>query len=343
MNELVSIVMPCRNEAAHVEQAVGDALAQVLHGFDIEVLVAVGPSTDGTRAIVEKLAQRDPRVVPVENPAGVVPHGLNAAIRRSKGAFIVRMDAHSRYPPDYVATLIDALVRTGADNVGGVWETVPANGSDKAWAIAKVLSSPMGVGNARFRLGVRAEREVDTVPYGCFRRELFDRVGFFDEELVRNQDDEHNGRIIHAGGRIVLLPQVVVRYFARDRLGKLWRMYREYGLFKPLVNIKLGMPATVRQFAPPLLVAALAGLPILGLWHHGLLLAWGGLVLLYLSAVCAVSLHIAWKGRRPLAAGWLCCAFPCVHLAYGTGYLEGLFRFTLLGRRIRPERIRTNR
>lgn len=340
---LVSIVMPCRNEAAHVEPAIRDALAQVQRGFTIEVLVAVGPSTDGTRALVDQVATDDPRVRIVDNPAGVVPHGLNAAIRLAQGDFIVRMDAHSRYPSDYVANLTEALVRTGADNVGGVWDTVPANGSHKAWAIARVLSSPLGVGNARFRLGTREEMEVDTVPYGCFRRELFDRIGFFDEELVRNQDDEHNGRIRKAGGRIVLLPQVVIQYVSRDHLTKLWRMYREYGLFKPLVNIKLGLPATARQFAPPLFVAALIGLPVVGLLHGGFFLAWTGLVLLYMAVTCAVSLRIAIRGRRPQALVWLGLAFACVHLAYGFGYLEGLVRFTLLRRRIRPENVRTNR
>lgn len=343
MSTLVSIVMPCRNEADHVAHAIRDALAQERRGFDIEVLVAVGPSRDDTHAIVERIAREEPAVRLVENPAGVVPHGLNAAIRQARGAYIVRLDAHSRYPKDYVAVLVEGLERLHADNVGGVWETVPANGSDKAWAIARVLSSPLGVGNAHFRLGTTGERAVDTVPYGCFRRELFDRVGYFDEDLVRNQDDEHNGRILRAGGRIMLLPQVVIRYYSRDRLGKLWRMYREYGLFKPLVNLKLGKPATLRQFAPPLFVLALLGLPLLAPLHAWIAPAWVALVSVYLFTVTLVALRIAIGGGRLAALPWLLLAFPTVHVAYGVGYLQGLLRFTLMRRKVRPSDVPTNR
>ena len=149
MSHRVTIIIPCRNEAAHVDHAVSDALAQERRGFDIEVLVAVGPSEDDTQGIVERIAAKNPEVVLVENPAGVVPHGLNAAIRLATGDFIVRMDAHSRYPNDYVAVLTEALDRLHADNTGGVWETLPANGSNKARAIAQVVSSPQGVVNAR--------------------------------------------------------------------------------------------------------------------------------------------------------------------------------------------------
>jgi GT2 family glycosyltransferase len=322
---------------------VRDALAQERRGFDIEVLVAVGPSEDDTHAIVERIAAAHPEVVLVENPAGVVPHGLNAAIRLSTGKFIVRMDAHSRYPQDYAATLTEALDRLGADNVGGVWETLPANDGDKAWSIAQVLSSPLGVGNAMFRLGVEGEREVDTVPYGCFRRELFDRVGYFDEELIRNQDDEHNGRIIKAGGRIMLLPQVRIQYYGRDRIGKLWRMYREYGLFKPLVNLKLGAPATLRQFAPPLFVLALFGLPWLAFVHPFFGMCWLALAGAYLLVVIAVAVRIATSGSRMSAFPWLVLSFFTVHVAYGVGYLQGVMRFMLLRRRVRPADIRTNR
>lgn len=343
MSFIVSVVMPCRNEAAHVENAVLDALAQERRGFEVEVLVAVGPSDDDTRAIVQRLAMAHPEVHFVENPAGVVPHGLNAAIRASHGRFIVRMDAHSRYPKDYVATLVEALDRLRADNVGGVWETLPANGSDEAWAIAQVLSSGLGVGNAMFRLGVGEEREVDTVPYGCFRRELFDRIGFFDEELVRNQDDEHNGRIIRAGGKIMLLPQVRVQYFPRDRMRKLWRMYRDYGFFKPLVNIKLGAPATVRQFVPPLFVLALVGLPPLALWQPYFGRAWGAMVMVYLFVIFLAASRIVLRGHRISAWPWVAIGFACVHLAYGMGYWQGLIRFSLLGGRVRPESVRTNR
>ncbi len=339
----VSIIMPCRNEGPYIEHAITDALAQERRGFELEVLVAVGPSTDETYGIVERLCAQHPEVSLVENPAGVVPHGLNAAIRAAKGDFIVRMDAHSRYPKDYVAVLTEALDRLDADNVGGVWKTLPANDSSKAWAIATALSSRLGVGNAMFRLGVAGEREVDTVPYGCFRRDLFDRIGYFDEELVRNQDDEHNGRIISAGGRIMLLPQVVIDYYPRDRIRKLWRMYREYGLFKPLVNIKLGAPATVRQFVPPLFVLAVLGLPLLGIFSVLAFWAWVGICCVYATTVVLVSAKATWRCGRPSEFLWLLVSFVTIHMAYGIGYLQGVVRFMVLRKRVRIEDIGTNR
>jgi len=343
MSQLVSIVMPCRNESGHLADAVRDAFAQQRRGFDLEVLIAVGPSTDGTEALAERLRTGHPGLRVLPNPAGVVPHGLNAAIRAARGGIIVRMDAHSRYPPDYVAALVEALDRTGADNVGGVWETVPADGSDLAWAIARALSSPLGVGNALFRLTPTEEREVDTVPYGCWRRSLFDRIGFFDEELLRNQDDEFNGRTIRNGGRIVLVPGVRIRYTARKDLRRLWRMYREYGLFKPLVNRKLGAPATARQFVPPLFVLALLGLPLLAPFVPMAAIAWCMMVTIYVVIVAVVSARIAFGEGRPGALPWLLAAFACVHLAYGAGYLQGLWRFTIARRTMRPTDLATNR
>ncbi|HQZ42321.1 MAG TPA: glycosyltransferase, partial [Flavobacteriales bacterium] len=157
MKPVVSIIMPCRNEGPFIELAIHDALAQERGEFELEVLVAVGPSTDDTHAKVLALSKSHAEVHLIENPAGVVPHGLNAAIRGSKGKYIVRLDAHSRYPNNYVTTLIDALERLNAENVGGVWDTLPANDSNKAWAIAQVLSSSLGVGNAHFRTGTDAE------------------------------------------------------------------------------------------------------------------------------------------------------------------------------------------
>lgn len=343
MSRLVSIVMPCRNEADHLAHAVDDAFAQERDGLELEVLLAVGPSTDGTELIARTLKDRYADLHVLPNPQGVVPYGLNAAIRAAHGDVIVRMDAHSRYPANYVAALVRALDRTGADNVGGVWETVPADDSDQAWAIARALSSPLGVGNALFRLGTTEECEVDTVPYGCWRRSLFDRIGLFDVELLRNQDDEFNGRIIRHGGRIVMLPGVRIRYTARKDLSRLWRMYREYGLFKPLVNRKLGAPATARQFVPPLFVLVLVGLPLLALFAPVFAVPWCAMLVLYLSVVALVSARIAFSGGRPRALPWMMAAFACTHLSYGIGYLQGIWRFLIIRRAMPPGDLATNR
>ena len=182
---------------------------------------------------------------------------MNLGIAAAGGSVIVRMDAHVEYPGRLHLRAGGPLERSGADNVGGVCQTLPAGDSAVAKAVAFGMSHPLGVGNSHFRIGTLEDRWVDTVPFGCYRREVFDRIGLFDEELVRNQDDEFNLRLIRHGGRILLSPRIVCKYFARDSLAKLWRMYYQYGYFKPLVVRKVGGVMTIRQLLPPLFVLSL--------------------------------------------------------------------------------------
>jgi GT2 family glycosyltransferase len=167
------------------------------------------------------------------------------------------LDAHTEFPQNYFTNLINNAEKLGADNVGGVVKTLPADFTVKANAIAIALSHIFGVGNSHFRVGAKTIKEVDTVPFGCFRRDIFNKIGLFDVDLIRNQDDEFNGRIIKNKGKIFLIPQIVVKYYARDTIEKVFKMFYQYGLFKPLVNKKLGMPTTIRQFLPVLFVSGL--------------------------------------------------------------------------------------
>jgi GT2 family glycosyltransferase len=191
-----------------------------------------------------------------------------------------------------------------------------------ARAIAIGMSHRFGVGNSHFRVGISEAREVDTVPFGCFRREVFARVGLFDEELIRNQDDEFNFRLITQGGRVVLLPDVSCRYFARRSLRQLARMYYQYGYFKPLVARKVGRVMTVRQLIPSLLVATVAGLAMASLWSSW---ARGSLLLLisvYLALVLAFSVTGLAQGVRCAVA--LTAVFPTLHFSYGVGFIRGI-------------------
>lgn len=241
------------------------------------------------------------------------------------------MDAHSIYPLDYWKVLVSKLAYHQADNVGGVWDTQPGADTDEARAIVLATSHPLGIGNARYRLANDQDSEVDTVPFGCFRRDLFDRIGYFDPQLVRNQDDEFNGRIIRNGGKIVLIPRVRIKYFARENRTKLARMFYQYGLFKPLVNLKLGSPATRRQFAPPVFVMSLVVLLMLGIWWRSFAMLLCLEMLLYASAVTVTSFALA--GSKGLSMFWhTFLTFPVIHFSYGTGYLLGICRFNILQR-----------
>lgn len=319
----ISIIIPCRNEAGYIANCLDSILASDYPQDQLEILVADGRSTDGTRELLADYCAQHASVRLLDNARGTTPAGLNVAIQASSGAIVIRMDAHVLYPPDYISRLVRGLEETGADNVGGVLETVPADNTPMARAIAFGMSHRFGVGNAHFRVGASERREVDTVPFGCFRREIFSRIGLFDEELIRNQDDEFNFRVISRGGRVLLLPDVSCRYFARRSLRQLARMYYQYGYFKPLVAQKIGRIMTVRQLVPALLVVALLGSALGSAWLpaarvlFSLILAAYGL-LVAVTAVEAARVH----GGHCATA--LAAVLPTLHFSYGIGFLLGV-------------------
>jgi glycosyltransferase involved in cell wall biosynthesis len=323
----VSIAIPCRNEAPYIAGCLGSILAGDYPLDRLEILVADGLSDDGTREILRTYAAEHSCVTVLDNHALSTPAALNLAIRSASGSVVVRMDAHVLYPPDYVRRLVEALEETGADNVGGVLETVPADDTSVARAIAMGLSHPFGVGNSHFRTGTRHRREVDTVPFGCYRRETFDRIGLFDEELVRNQDDELNFRLIASGGRILLLPEVTCRYFARRSFGQVARMYYQYGYFKPLVARKLGRVMTVRQLVPSMLIATLVGSASLSQWVPGAGAAFAVITAIYGGFVLVCSAAATGSDLRCGLA--LAAVFPTLHFSYGFGFIRGIYDHVL--------------
>jgi glycosyltransferase involved in cell wall biosynthesis len=320
---LVSVIVPCRNEERYIGPCLDSIVASDYPKERLEILIADGQSGDGTRRILERYSARDQRIRLIDNPAQTTPAGLNQAIRSASGTVIVRMDAHVLYPEHYIRSLVEALQETGADNVGGVLETIPSDLSARGRAIAIGLSHPFGVGNSHFRTGTDERREVDTVPFGCYRREVFDRIGLFDEELIRNQDDELNFRLLRLGGRVLLLPDVSSRYFARPSFAQVSRMYYQYGYFKPLVARKVGRVMTIRQLVPALLVTFLTVSAGISLWMPGAGAAFACIASLYLALVLACSLGAAGADLRCGAA--LTAVFPILHFSYGIGFLHGVY------------------
>ncbi len=331
----VSIVLPCRNEERYIGACLDSILATTYPLDRIELLVVDGMSDDRTREIVARYADRRDTIRLLENRRCITPAALNVGIRAATGEIIMRMDAHVVYPPQYILRLVGALQSSDADNVGGVLVTLPGDTSTMARAIAIGLAHPFGVGNAYFRIGVAAPRWVDSVPFGCFRREVFDRTGLFDEDLIRNEDEEFNLRLIKHGGRILLLPDVVSYYFARRSLPDLARMYYQYGYYKPLVAKKAYGVTTLRQLVPGLFVLALGMttvlapvLPVLGV---GVGVAATYLVALLACVAGAVRRH-GWRCALALAA-----VFPTVHFSYGFGSLRGAFDHLLQRRPTRHD------
>ncbi len=324
----VSIILPCRNEAGYIEPCLSSILRQEPPEGGFEVLVADGVSTDGTREFLETIAAREPRVRLLDNPGRIVSTGLNAALRAARGGVILRMDAHTDYAPDYMVQCLRVLRETGADNVGGPMRTTAD--SYRQRVIRAAFHSPFAVGGARSH-APDYEGEVDTVIYGCWRREVFDRVGLFDEELIRNQDDEHNLRLTRSGGRIYQSPRIRSSYHVRDSFGALFRQYLQYGYWKVLVIRKHRLPASWRHLAPAAFVAGLGVLLLAGAFQTTALLAGLGLLALYILAVLIASGITAARSEwRFLPA--LPLALTCFHLGYGYGFLRGALDFLVLRR-----------
>ena len=222
---MLSVICPIYNEEKYIAKCIESILAQDYPKDDIEVIFVDGRSTDNTREIVAKYIEEYPFIKLIDNDRKIVPTALNIGIRNSIGDIIIRIDAHAIFPINYFSELTKNLELLNAENVGGICRTLPINKSNVCESIAAVLSSRFGMGNSYFRIGASQIKQVDTVPFGCFRRELFNKIGYFDEELIRNQDDEFNGRIINNGGKIYLLPHIIIDYYARDTIGKVYKMF----------------------------------------------------------------------------------------------------------------------
>ena len=248
---MISLVCPIYNEEKYISGFIDSILQQDFPKDEMEILFIDGISTDQTRDIIKGYMEKHSDIHLLDNPHRYTPYALNIGIQAATGDIIIRLDAHAKYPQDYIKSLLRYKNELpNAQNVGGICVTLPCKDTNIAIAISKVLSSPFGMGNSYFRTGTDSIREVDTVPFGCFSKSLFERIGYFDTDLIRNQDDEFNGRIINNGGKIYLIPSIRIEYFSRDKISKIRRMFFQYGLYKPLVNKKLGAPATIRQFFP---------------------------------------------------------------------------------------------
>lgn len=318
----VSVVMPVLNEARHLADAVAAVFAQDWTG-SLELVIALGPSTDATDEIAQRLAAAEPRIRLVPNPSGRTASALNAAIAASTHEVVVRVDGHAELATDYVRTAVAALTQTGADNVGGVMAAAGRTPFERAVAIA--MTSPVGVGSAAFHVGGQAG-PAETVYLGVFRRTALQRVGGFDESFIRAQDWELNHRIRSTGGLVWFTPDLQVTYRPRSSVRALARQYAEYGRWRhavmrrhPETRWTLG---ALRYYAPPTLVVAIVASLVMGavgLVAGGPALWAMAIPLGYLVGVGGAGLLI---GRRDLAAALrVPVALATMHLSWGWGFL----------------------
>jgi len=320
----VSVVMPVRNEATFIARSLKAVLAQDYPSERMEVIVADGMSTDRTRQIVQSFQSQHPGVKLINNPGRIVPTGLNLAIEQAHGQVIVRVDGHCEIANDYIHHCVEHLLNDDVDGVGGPLETIGE--TPLAGVIARAMSSSFGVGGSAFRTKIGRTMLTDTVAFPAYTRTIVQRAGPFDEELVRNQDDEYNYRLRKMGAKILLASDVHCRYYSRSSLSSLWRQYFQYGYWKVRVIQKNPRQMRFRHFVPPLfvtvLIISLLMMPLLSV--SGFI--FGLVVASYLVGNLGASLLEA-RRTNGQSLTLLPAAFATLHLSYGLGFLVGLASF----------------
>jgi len=337
----ISIIIPCRNEKSHIREFLDSVFAQELDpGWELEILVADGMSNDGTREVLRDYMARASNVSLIDNPGRIVSTGLNAAIAASTGEIILRMDAHTTYAPDYIRQCVCVLNETGADMVGGPW--VAKGRGYLGQAIAAAFRSPFCGGGAKHR-DPNFEGEVEGAYLGCWRRDIFEKVGLFDPDLVRNQDDEFNFRLRRTGGRAWQSPRIKSSYTPRASFGRLFRQYLQYGFWRVVVIRKHRALVSLRHLVPTLFVTwillsvglmALTAVAGLSPVSSGIAVNLAIGLLLYAAACLIAALGFA-RSDHPLVVLLLPVVIAVHHIGYGLGFLLGILKFALSGSRLR--------
>ena len=333
----VTAVVAARNERDYIEPCVRSLLRQQEPPGGFEVIVADGMSDDGTREVLARLAQEDPRLRVIDNPRQITPTAFNAAIAASRGRYIAIMGAHARYPEDYLVRCLELAERLQADNVGGA--TTAEGTTYRQRAIAASHHSPFSVGGATWH-SLEYEGPASTVFGGFYRRDVFDRIGMFDESLVRDQDDEFNFRLERAGGKIWQSPAVRSWYTPRSTIGGVFRQYRQYGYWKTKVMQKHGRAPALRHYVPAVFVLGLALPALVAALAFAASLLWPGVEIVAMLAAgllgAGLALYAVVLGVATVSTaarhGWslapiLPPIFASYHFGYGIGFLQGLADF----------------
>lgn len=317
----ISVVMPIYNEEKYIENCIDSLLLQDYPQECMEWIFVDGMSSDRTRELIEAYIEKHPKLIKIlSNPNRTVPYAMNIGIKEARGKYIIRLDAHADYNTDYISKCVYYLDTTDADNVGGVAETKSKGFVGNA--IAKMLSSRFGVGNSEFRTNGESGY-VDTVPFGAFRREVFEKWGGYDERLTRNQDNEMNYRIRKNGGKIYLSSDIKLSYYCRDSIKSISDMAVKNGMWN-VITMKL-CPGSmgVRHFIPLAFLLSLIILPITSIIYHPIWWLFAFEMTLYFALDCLCSAKQA-SGIKEFIL--LVLLFPVFHITYGAGSLEGIMK-----------------
>ena len=322
----VSYVMPVLNEVEHIEAAVNSLTDQDYEG-PFEIILALGPSVDGTNAVIAEMSRIDPRIRSIPNEVGSTPAGLNVAIRASVNPIVIRVDAHSVLPRDYTRVAVRVLQESGADNVGGIMKAEGKTSFEKA--VAHAYGSPEGLGGTQHHVGGKAG-PADTAYLGVFRRDRLLEVGLFDEGIKRGQDWELNRRLRATGGTVWFTPELTVVYRPRSSLRKLVRQFVATGIWRGELARRFGSATSLRYFVPPLAVLGILVTLVVGIVGLATGVTWLALAFavpaVYALLVIGASVNAA---REGLGVGlWYLIVLPCIHFGWGVGFVLGYLKLT---------------
>lgn len=322
----ISVVIPCRNERDFIISCIHSVLSNDYPSEKMEVIVCDGMSSDGTTELLRTFVLDNPSVKILQNEKQITPHALNLGIKHSTGEIIFILGAHAEMEQNYIRTCVEILdQKKEVWCCGGVLKNDTKDETSKVISLA--MTSPFGVGSAHFRTG-QSKGYVDTAAFGAYRKEVFSLIGWFDEELARNQDDEFNFRLIKQGKKIWLTTSTSIKYFVRGSWKKLWNQYFQYGYWKVFVNKKHKTVTSFRQLVPFFFVLFLITGFVLSILIPEISIAFLSVLLLYII----MSLSFAIKSVQNLSALKLMYAFWILHISYGWGYLLGFIDFFLLGK-----------
>jgi len=322
---LISVIIPCRNEKKFIAECLNSLIKQTYLKELTEILVIDGKSEDKTRKIIKKYSEKYPFIKLLDNFQKIKPIALNIGINKSNGEYIIIMDAHAKYQKNYISRCVDTLIKYKADNVGGILKTMPNKNTISAKAIAVCLSSFFGVGGSHFRKNLNKITEVDTVFGGCYKRDVFKKIGLFNERLIRSQDIEFNIRLKKAGGKIILNPEIISYYYPKSTLKSFFKHCFLKGLWIVYVPKLTKTPLRLRHYAPLALVLSILLPLILSLLYSPF--TWISLFILATYSITSLcfSLKIALKEKNIVYFFLMPIVFACRHFGHGFGSFWALF------------------
>ncbi len=321
---MITVICPTYNEETYIANCLEAIIQSDYPKENMEVLFVDGMSSDKTRDIILSYSKEHSYIKLLSNPHKTVPYAMNQGIKEAKGEVIIRIDAHSDYPPNYFPALVRYLKELNADNVGGIWNTDVLHKNKKTLAIKEVLANKFGVGNSYFRIGTDKIMEVDTVPFGCYKKDVFERFGLYDTRLTRNQDIELNRRIKRGGGKIFLIPDIYCTYYARETWKAIMKNNFQNGKWNVLTLLytKAFYTLSIRHFVPLIFVLSLILPALLAIINLKFIYIAIASLFAYLLLITYVSISLAIQKKGNIL--YLLITFFALHLSYGIGSLVGI-------------------